>query len=51
MLCRFRDRFYKTPISAENFSDKYSSSNFGQITTKTTEIYITIIIVENNIWF
>jgi hypothetical protein len=34
-----RDRFYKTPISPENFSGKFSSSNCGQIyTRKTTEL-------------
>jgi hypothetical protein len=26
-----RDRFYKPSISAENFTDKYSSLNFGEI--------------------
>jgi hypothetical protein len=36
-----RDLFYKTPISAEKFSDKLSSSSFGQISAqKTTEIQL-----------
>jgi hypothetical protein len=29
-----RDRFYKTPVSAENVSDNISSSNLGQISRR-----------------
>jgi hypothetical protein len=38
-------------ISAENFSDKFSSSNVGQNTALKQYTYINLSIVENNLGF
>jgi hypothetical protein len=44
-----RNRFYESPFSAENFSDKFLSSNSGQISFQKQHIYMTSI--GNNLGF
>jgi hypothetical protein len=36
--CSAWDRFHEKTISAENFSDKFSSLNFGQKSTRKQQI-------------
>jgi hypothetical protein len=36
----FRDRFYEIPFWPKNYSDKFSSSNFGQNSTQKDMYYL-----------